>query len=97
MTLQPWEQRPIAPRGDAGPHPIFCAVGFALTLWETTEGAISVAYIGLIPAEEYRANKYFRTPGFEARHKLVLKAIKDNANGKDCSGFGEFMDTVLSS
>ena len=96
MNAQPWGRRPKAPCGDTSPHPIFCAVGLALTLWETIESEISVAYIGLIPgAGEWRANKYFSTPGFESRHKLVRRAIEANVNGKDCSGFGEFMDMVL--
>ena len=94
-NTHPWERRPKAPCGDTSPHPISCAVGLALTLWETTEGEISIAYIGLLPAEGYRANKYFHTPGFESRHKLVRKAIEANVNQKDCSGFREFMDTVL--
>jgi hypothetical protein len=91
----PWERPPKAPCGDTSPHPIFCAVGLALTLWETIESEISTAYIGLIPAEEWRADRYFSTPGFEARHKLVRRAIAANVNSKDCSGFGEFMDTAL--
>jgi hypothetical protein len=94
-NTHPWDRRPKAPCGDTSPHPIFCAVGLALTLWETTEGEISIAYIGLLPAEGYRANKYFHTPGFESRHKPVRKAIEANVNQKDCSGFREFMDTVL--
>jgi hypothetical protein len=95
MNIQPWDRRPKAPCGDTSEHPIFCAVGLALTLWEKTESEISVAYIGLISEEEWRANKYFNTPGFESRHKLIRKAIETNVNGKDCTGFGEFMDMVL--
>jgi hypothetical protein len=94
-NTHPWEPRPKAPCGDTSPDPIFYAVGRALTMWERTEGEISIAYIGLLPAGGYRANKYFRTPGFDSRHKLVRKAIEANVNRKDCSGFGEFMDKVL--
>jgi hypothetical protein len=94
-NTHPWERRPRASCGDTSPHPIFFAVGLALTLWETTEGEISIAYIGLLPVEGYRANKYFNTPGFESRHKLVRKAIETNVTQKDCSGFREFMDMVL--
>jgi hypothetical protein len=92
---QPWDRRPRASCGDTIPHSIFCAVGLALTLWETIEGEISIAYIGLLPAGDYQANKYFKTHGFEARHKLVRTAIEVNVDQKDCSGLGEFMDTVL--
>ena len=94
-NTHPWERRPRAPHGDNSPNPIFCAVGLALTLWEMTEGEISIAYIGLLPAMEYRTNKYFSTPSFESRHKLVQKAIEANVNKKDCSGFREFMDKAL--
>jgi hypothetical protein len=94
-TTQPWEPRPKAPCGDTSPHPIYHAVGRALTLWETIEGEISIAYIGLLPAGEYRANKYFKTHGFVARHQLVREAIEDNVNQQDCSGFRDLMDVVL--
>ena len=93
-NTQLWERRPRAPHGDASPHTIFCAVGLALTLWETIECEISIAYIGLLPGE-YRENKYFRTPGFDARYQLVREAIANNANDKDWGGFGDFMDMVL--
>jgi hypothetical protein len=94
-NIEPWFPRPKRLRGDTSPHRIFCAVGLALTIWETIEGEISIAYVGLIHSEGYRANKYFGTASFERRHMLVEKAIEANVNGKDCGGFGEFMDTVL--
>jgi len=94
-NTEPWLPRPKEPRGDLRPHPIFCSVGLALTTWEIIEGEISIAYIGLINSEEYRADKYFNIASFEKRHALVKKAIEANVNDKDCSGFGEFMDTVL--
>lgn len=94
-NTQRWLPRPKGPRGDSNPHPIFCHVGFALTLWETIEGEISIAYVGLIPSDKYRTNKYFHTASFEKGHALVKKAIAANVNEKDCSGFGEFMDMVL--
>lgn len=95
MSADPWLQRPMQPRGDPSPDAIFCAVGVALTLWETIEGEISVAYIGLIKSEGYRSNKYFSTASFEKRHALVTKAIDVNVSNKDCSGFKAFVDTVL--
>jgi hypothetical protein len=94
-NTQPWLPRPKEPRGDSSPHPIFCGVGLALTLWETIEGEISIAYIGLIHSEEYRADKYFRTASFAARHTLVKEAIEANVSEKDCTRVGEFVDTVL--
>jgi hypothetical protein len=94
--IEPWLPRPRAPRGDLSPDMIFCCVGRALSSWEAIEGEISVAYIGLIRSpEKYRANEYFKTASFAARHALVKKAITANVNGKDCSGFEEFVDAVL--
>lgn len=95
MNIDPWLQRPKRPSGDPNSDAIFCAVGLALTLWEAVEGEISVAYIGLINYEGYRSNRYFSTASFEKRHALVSKAIGLNINNQDCTGFGEFIDTVL--
>ena len=92
---QPWLAKPRAPRGDASPDPIFCGVGLALTMWETIEGELSIAYVGLIDSQGWRDNRYFSTHSFAGRHALVKEAIMANVNGRDCSGFGEFMDTVL--
>jgi hypothetical protein len=95
MNPPPWQPRSKRPRGDSTPHAIFCAVGLALTLWETIEGEISIAYIGLIDSNPYRSNKYFSTASFERRHDLVKNAIVLNKNNKDCTGFLDFIDTVL--
>lgn len=90
-----WLPRPKQPCGDSSPYPIFCSVGLALTLWETIEGEISIAYIGLIDAKQDRMNRYFMIASFEKRHALVKSAITTNVNDKDCGGFSEFLDTVL--
>jgi len=92
---EPWSRRPQAPRGDSSPDSIFCGVGRALTMWEIIESQISIAYIGLIDSKEYRANKYFSTASFARRHALVKNVIETNVSEKDCSGFGEFMETAL--
>jgi hypothetical protein len=95
VNADPWQRRPTRPLGDPNPDPIFCGVGLALTLWETIEGGISVAYVGLIYHTEYRSDKYFGNSSFERRHELVRSAIALNVHGKDCTGFGEFIDEVL--
>lgn len=95
VTIDPWAQRPKQPSGDPNPHAIFCSVGMALTAWETIEGEISTAYVGLIDATDYRSNKYFKTPSFESRYGLISSAITSNINNKDCSGFQAFVDLVL--
>src|ERR1700719_3202139 len=92
---EPWCRRPKAPRGDSSADSIFCGVGHALTMWEITEYRISIAFIGLINSKQYTHGKYFTVSSFDQRHKLVKHAIEANVNGKDCSGFGEFMDKVL--
>jgi hypothetical protein len=95
IDTDPWLQRPMRPHGDPSQVAIFCSVGLALTLWETVEGGISVAYVGLIESEKYRLNKYFSTASFEKRHAFVKKAIELNVNNKECTDFGMFIDTVL--
>jgi hypothetical protein len=95
LPSDPWSQRPRCSTGDPEPTAIFYAVGLALTLWETVEGAISVAYIGLIATTRYHDDKYFKTASFEKRHKLVKRAIELNVNQKDCGKFETFIDLVL--
>jgi hypothetical protein len=90
-----WLQRPRRITGDRDPIALFCAVGLSLTMWETIEGGISVAYIGLVDTEPYDDDRYFKTPSFEARYKLVKKAIDININTKDCADFSAFLDLVL--
>ncbi|CAN2534472.1 hypothetical+protein [Methylocapsa aurea] len=97
MTVpSPWERRARQPKGDAAPHGIFYAVGMALSLWETIEDEICVSYTGLIYNDDYRDDdKYFSTPSFENRHKMLSKAILKNMHGQDISGFQQFIDIVL--
>ena len=95
VSSDPWLQRPRRLHGDPTPEAIFCSVGLALTLWETAESEISVAYAGLINSQNYRFDKYFGIGSFNTRHKLITKAINLNVNSKDCSGFGVFIDLVL--
>jgi len=51
-NIEPWLSRSRQPHGDPSPEFIFCAVGAALTSWESIQGEISIAYIGLIQPEK---------------------------------------------
>ena len=90
-----WLQRPRRLTGDRDPTALFCAVGLALTMWETIEGGISVAYIGLVDTEPYDDDRYFKTSSFGQRYKLVKKAIDTNINAKKCTEFSAFLELVL--
>jgi hypothetical protein len=98
MTPNEWDRRPRQPKGDVHPAPIFSSVGQALTAWESIEGEIATAYIGLIDYRKdgkiFQDDLYFRKSAFDARHGLVVQAIETNVMGKDCTGFREFVDEV---
>ena len=69
MIVEPWQRRRRRLLGDSDPQKIFCAVGFALTMWETIETEISVSYSGLIDVRTRNTDKYFKLTGFEWRHQ----------------------------
>jgi hypothetical protein len=95
MTIEPWQRRRRRLTGDSDPQQLFCAVGFALTMWETIESEISVSYLGLIDVTTRYIDRYFKLSGFESRHKAVKQAVNANINAKDCAQFGVFIDEVL--
>lgn len=95
MIVEPWQRRRRRLLGDSDPQKIFCAVGFALTMWETIETEISVSYSGLIDVRTRNTDKYFKLTGFESRHKAIGQAIDANINGKNCTDFKALVDEVL--
>jgi hypothetical protein len=95
MAVEPWQRRRRRLFGDSDPQKLFCAVGFALTMWETIESEMPVSYLGLINITTRNTDKYFRLAGFESRHKAVEQAINANINGKNCADFGTFIGDVL--
>lgn len=69
----PWEQRPRATIGDRNPEVLFCAVGAAMTAWENIEGEFSTIYANLTTERPWHETKYFKTPSFEIRSKMLIQ------------------------
>jgi hypothetical protein len=69
----PWAQRPRATIGDRNPEALFCAVGAAMTMWENIEGEFSTIYANLTTERPWHKAKYFKTPSFEIRSKMLVE------------------------